>query len=134
MTLDWEKVSILDFEKNYRKRNISEMIHIKEQKNSLNLMKDTELLVNSYFNISMIYGNINDLKQFWTDLFLHSILLTLIYTSHQLIFKRATFSIFNVLNRIFNWEFSYYIILYCINYLKLLFDSIPLIHTNNILS
>jgi len=64
MTLDWEKVSILDFEKNYRKRNISEMIHIKEQKNSLNLMKDTELLVNSYFNISMIYGNINDLKQF----------------------------------------------------------------------
>jgi len=64
MTLDWEKVSILDFEKNYHKRNISEMIHIKEQKNSLNLMKDTELLVNSYFNISMIYGNINDLKQF----------------------------------------------------------------------
>jgi len=29
---DWEKISILDFEKNYRKRNISEMIHIKEQK------------------------------------------------------------------------------------------------------
>ena len=48
---DWEKVSILDFEKNYRKRNISEKIHIKEQKNDLNLMKDTELLDNSYFNI-----------------------------------------------------------------------------------
>jgi len=42
--------SILDFEKNYRKRNISEMIH-KEQKNGLNLMEDTELLDNSYFNI-----------------------------------------------------------------------------------
>jgi len=27
------------------------MIHIKEQKNGLNLMKDTELLDNSYFNI-----------------------------------------------------------------------------------
>jgi len=52
---DWEKVNIFNFEKNYRKRNISEMymIHIKEnkQKNSLNLMKDTELLNNSYFNI-----------------------------------------------------------------------------------
>ena len=48
---DWEKVSILDFKKNYRKKNISEMIHIKEQKNDLNLMKDTELLDNSYFNI-----------------------------------------------------------------------------------
>ena len=47
---DWEKF-ILDFEKNYRKRNISEMIHITEQKNGLNLMKDTELLDNSYFNI-----------------------------------------------------------------------------------
>ena len=47
---DWEKVNILDFEKK-RKRNISEMIHFKEQKNSLNLMKDTELLDNSYFNI-----------------------------------------------------------------------------------
>ena len=27
---NWEKVSILDFRKNYRKRNISEIIHIKE--------------------------------------------------------------------------------------------------------
>jgi len=42
--------NILDFEKNYRKRNISEMIH-KEQKNGLNLIEDTELLDNSYFNI-----------------------------------------------------------------------------------
>ena len=40
---NWKKVSILDFEKNYRKRNISELIHIKEQKKQLNLMKDTEL-------------------------------------------------------------------------------------------
>jgi len=29
---DWEKVNIFNFEKNYRKRNISEMIHIKENK------------------------------------------------------------------------------------------------------
>ena len=27
------------------------MIHVKEQKNDLNLMKDTKLLNNSYFNI-----------------------------------------------------------------------------------
>jgi len=30
---------------------ISEMIHIREQKNGLNLKKDTELLDESYFNI-----------------------------------------------------------------------------------
>ena len=53
---NWKKVNIL--EKNYRKRNISEMKHIKEQKNNLNLMKDTELLDTSYFNLT-IYGNIN---------------------------------------------------------------------------
>jgi len=49
MTLIGKK--LVFFEKNYRKRNISKIIHIKEQKNSLNLMKDTELLDNSYFNI-----------------------------------------------------------------------------------
>ncbi|XP_018361286.1 PREDICTED: uncharacterized protein LOC108760014 [Trachymyrmex cornetzi] len=48
---NWDAVNILDFESNYRKRNISEMIHIKEQKKGLNLMKDTELLDKSYSNI-----------------------------------------------------------------------------------
>ncbi|KYN14498.1 hypothetical protein ALC57_13304 [Trachymyrmex cornetzi] len=48
---NWEDVNILDFEKNYKKRNISEMIHIKEQINGLNLMKDIELLDKAYSNI-----------------------------------------------------------------------------------
>jgi len=61
---DWEKVSILDFEKNYHKKYFWNVIHIKEQKNSLNLMKDTELLDNSNFNI---FDDIREHKwsQFW---------------------------------------------------------------------
>jgi len=39
----------MDSESNYNKRLISEMLHIKEQKNSINLQKDTELLDKSYF-------------------------------------------------------------------------------------
>jgi hypothetical protein len=50
-SFDWEHVTILDREANYHKRLISEMIHIKEQKNSINLMKDTELLDKAYSNI-----------------------------------------------------------------------------------
>ncbi|KYN13987.1 hypothetical protein ALC57_13817, partial [Trachymyrmex cornetzi] len=50
-TFNWEDVKIVDSESNYKKRNISEMIHIKEQKNGLNLMKDTELLDKAYLNI-----------------------------------------------------------------------------------
>jgi len=34
----------LDEERNYNRRLISEMIHIKKQKSALNLKKDTELL------------------------------------------------------------------------------------------
>jgi len=49
--MDWENVKILDFEPKYRKRLISEMIHIKEQKNGFNLNRDTKLLDESYFNI-----------------------------------------------------------------------------------
>jgi len=41
---NWDKVEVLDEEKNYNKRLISEMIHIKKQKLGLNLKKDTELL------------------------------------------------------------------------------------------
>jgi hypothetical protein len=50
-TFDWDNTKIMDHEKNYHKRLISEMIHIKEQKNGLNLNKDTELLDSSYFDI-----------------------------------------------------------------------------------
>jgi hypothetical protein len=50
-TFDWSNVRILDSESNYRKRLISEMIHIKEQKNGINLMKDTELLDGAYFDL-----------------------------------------------------------------------------------
>lgn len=41
---DWENVKVLDVEHNYQKRLISEMIHIKSQKLSINVQKDTELL------------------------------------------------------------------------------------------
>jgi len=49
--MDWENVKVLDFEPKYYKRLISEMIHIKKQKNGLNLNSDTELLDESYFDI-----------------------------------------------------------------------------------
>jgi len=39
---DWDKV--LDEELNFNRRLISEMIHIKKQKQGLNLKKDTDLL------------------------------------------------------------------------------------------
>jgi len=41
---DWENVKILDVERNYKKRLISEMIHIKKQKSGLNSQQDTDLL------------------------------------------------------------------------------------------
>jgi len=41
---DWDNVEVLDEETNYKKRLISEIIHIKKQKRGLNLKKDTELL------------------------------------------------------------------------------------------
>jgi hypothetical protein len=50
-TFDWDHASILDKETNYHKRLVSEMIHIREQNNSINLMKDTELLDKSYLSI-----------------------------------------------------------------------------------
>jgi len=36
-SFDWENYKILNVEPNYNKITISEMIHIKEQKNELNL-------------------------------------------------------------------------------------------------
>lgn len=50
-SFDWEGTKILDFETNYHKRLISEMLHIKEQKEGLNSNKDTELLNDAYFDI-----------------------------------------------------------------------------------
>jgi hypothetical protein len=50
-TFDWENVEILDFESNYNKRLISEMIHINEQQNGINLKTDTDLLNDCYIPI-----------------------------------------------------------------------------------
>jgi hypothetical protein len=50
-SFDWKNAIILDTEPRYYKRLISEMIHIKEQNNGLNLQKDTELLNESYFDL-----------------------------------------------------------------------------------
>jgi len=48
---DWDNIKILDTESNYYKRSISEMLHIKEQKNGINAQTDTELLDSAYFDI-----------------------------------------------------------------------------------
>jgi len=48
-TFDWNNVRIMDSESNYNKRLVSEMLHIKEQRNGINLQKDTELLDESHF-------------------------------------------------------------------------------------
>jgi len=50
---------ILDTESNYNKRLISEMLHIKEQSNGINLIKDTEFLDESYYCLLDILSNNN---------------------------------------------------------------------------
>jgi len=50
-SFNWQDIKILDTEPNYNKRLISEMLHIKEQANGINLKKDTEFLDQSYFNL-----------------------------------------------------------------------------------
>jgi len=50
-TFNWQDTKILDFESNYFKRLISEMIHIKTQENSLNSIDDIDCLDSSYFNL-----------------------------------------------------------------------------------
>jgi len=47
---DWEGVEILDVERNFNKRIISEIINIKYQKNGINLQTDTEALDRAYFS------------------------------------------------------------------------------------
>ncbi|KYN01690.1 hypothetical protein ALC62_07519 [Cyphomyrmex costatus] len=63
-SFDWENVDIMDVEHNYKKRLISEMLHIKEQSKGLNYMRDTELLSESYISILMRFrhGNIRTFK------------------------------------------------------------------------
>jgi len=50
-SFDWENIKILNFEPNFYKRLVSEMLHIKEQQNGINARKDTKLLDDAYFNI-----------------------------------------------------------------------------------
>jgi len=50
-SFDWKNVKILDFESNYFKRLIAEMIYIKSQDNGLNSVDDIECLDSSYFNL-----------------------------------------------------------------------------------
>jgi len=47
---DWEGVEILDVERNFNKRLISEMINVKCQKNGINLQTDIEALDRVYFS------------------------------------------------------------------------------------
>jgi len=47
---DWDGVEILDVERNYNKRVISEMINIKCQKKGINLQTDIETVDRSYFS------------------------------------------------------------------------------------
>ena len=48
---DCENVSILDREKDYRKRMISEKLHINSCKNTLNKKEDTQFLNRMYRNV-----------------------------------------------------------------------------------
>jgi len=48
---DWDNPEILDKERYYYKRLISEMINIKSQRNALNMQPDTELLQQIYIEI-----------------------------------------------------------------------------------
>jgi len=58
-SFNWNDVRILDSESNYNKRLISEMLHIKEQSNGINLMKDTEFLDESYYCLLDVLANNN---------------------------------------------------------------------------
>ena len=48
---DWENVEILDKEPSYKKKSMSEMLHIKKQVLGLNKQSDTELLSDAYLPI-----------------------------------------------------------------------------------
>ena len=46
--LDWNNVKIIDYESNYKKRLISEIIHIKCNKHNVNKKEDVKFLNSSY--------------------------------------------------------------------------------------
>ncbi|XP_039309325.1 uncharacterized protein LOC120358632 [Solenopsis invicta] len=48
---DWDGVKVLDHEKSYHKRLISEILYIKQQCNGLNLQSDTDFLHHAYLSI-----------------------------------------------------------------------------------
>jgi len=49
--IDWNNVKVLNVEKYYHKRLVSEMLHIKRQRNGLNLQTDTDCLDRGYTSI-----------------------------------------------------------------------------------
>ena len=48
---DWDNTKILDYESNYNKRLVSEMIHIKSNKNNINKKEDVKFLNPAYFQL-----------------------------------------------------------------------------------
>jgi len=50
-SFDSSNVKILDIEHNFYKRSVAEIIHIKEQRNGINLQTNSELLNSAYFKI-----------------------------------------------------------------------------------
>ena len=56
--IDWENIEILDRERSYNKRLISEMFFINRQKNGLNLQSDTEFLPNEYLPLLSLFPNV----------------------------------------------------------------------------
>jgi len=49
--MKWSETTILDIEPSFTKRRVSEMVHIKKQKNALNKQSDTDLLSDAYLPI-----------------------------------------------------------------------------------
>lgn len=49
--LDWDNTKVLDIVPMYNKRLTSEMLHIKLQKENINIIKDTESLDNMYLSV-----------------------------------------------------------------------------------
>ena len=60
--LDWNNVLILDSEPSYYKRTISEMIHIKKQKSSLNKQSDIDKLPELYLPLLNIISHLQSLS------------------------------------------------------------------------
>jgi len=52
----WDNIKILDNERSYQKRLISEMVHIKKQPHGLNKQSDINMLPKSYFPIIDLFS------------------------------------------------------------------------------